>query len=236
MAISSAPGAELLHGVPLKYLSLATLVVQNSALVLIMRYSRTNSTTKYNTSTAVVCAESLKFAISLVIHIRQSPVAVTGASLWADMFGAESQWLMMLVPAVLYFIQNNLQYVAVTCLDAATFQVTYQMKVTFWSLRATITIPYDVMQLDPMKYVFHNQVQTFLQLDNYDSVLLRDFAWQSFVETAVDIACFAHDWDCGGADGRQAFVEHQLGRLHPLNGANCRRSRLLPLWSSWGVV
>ncbi|KAL2912979.1 hypothetical protein HK105_207545 [Polyrhizophydium stewartii] len=120
-----------LFGVPLKWISLVTLVVQNSALVLVMRYAQTLPGPRFLTSTAVVMSEVLKLAISLAVHIRDEGRTrrVTLRSLLDDFFGRDSDWAKMTVPAILYFIQNNLQYVAVHLLDAATFQVTYQMKI-----------------------------------------------------------------------------------------------------------
>jgi UDP-sugar transporter A1/2/3 len=44
---------DVLLGMPLKYISLATLVIQNSALVLVMRYSRTLTGPSYLPATAV---------------------------------------------------------------------------------------------------------------------------------------------------------------------------------------
>ncbi|KAJ3091179.1 hypothetical protein HK102_001416 [Quaeritorhiza haematococci] len=145
-AVSPVP---TLFGVPLKWLSLITLVVQNSALVLVMRYSRTLPGPRYLPSTAVVMSEFTKLIICTFLHVsdESKKSKYTVRKLWQDCFGPESDWLKMMVPAVLYMIQNNLQYVAVTKLDAATFQVTYQMKIlttalfSVWMLNKLLTKP-----------------------------------------------------------------------------------------------
>lgn len=60
----------------LKWISLVTLVVQNSALVILMKYSRTATVTSnpsppYLASTAVVLSEVIKLLICLVVYARE---------------------------------------------------------------------------------------------------------------------------------------------------------------------
>jgi solute carrier family 35 (UDP-sugar transporter), member A1/2/3 len=150
-----------MFGVPTKYVSLLTLVVQNSSLVLTMRYSRVLPGPAYLSSTAVVLSEILKCVISLSIHLNEQrqqsrysrlPTISDDASfdanqsgynlarLWTDLFSIKSGFLKLLVPAVLYTLQNNLQFVAATNLDAATFQVTYQCKILTTALFAVLML------------------------------------------------------------------------------------------------
>ncbi|KAJ3047701.1 hypothetical protein HK102_012858, partial [Quaeritorhiza haematococci] len=116
-------------------------------LVLVMRYARTLPGPRFLASTAVVLSELIKLSVSLFVHLRnerRTKSRILVNKVRDDLFGSQSQWEKMLVPAVLYFIQNNLQYVAVTKLDAATFQVTYQMKIlttavfSVWMLGKTL--------------------------------------------------------------------------------------------------
>jgi UDP-sugar transporter A1/2/3 len=133
-----------LCGVPLKYISLITLAVQNSILGLIMHYSRvsTPSSRAYSAATAVLMNEVLKGSISLVVafyriepgsdasesHVFRPRVFMSKCrKLFRDVLSADC-WKLS-IPAVLYVIQNNLQYVAASNLPAATFQVSYQMKI-----------------------------------------------------------------------------------------------------------
>lgn len=60
--------------------------------------------------------------------------------LYLDVFGPESDWLAMTVPAILYFVQNVLNYWAATFLDPATFQITAQLKILTTAIFSVIML------------------------------------------------------------------------------------------------
>ncbi|KAI7705064.1 nucleotide-sugar transporter, partial [Hortaea werneckii] len=129
-----------LAGVPMKHISLITLVFQNSLLILVMHYSRIMPPVnghRYYTSTAVFLNELMKLSTSLSMALydiathSKSPETATAAGLFGELaravFSGDS-WKMG-IPALLYTLQNMLQYIGISNLDAATFQVTYQLKI-----------------------------------------------------------------------------------------------------------
>ncbi|VDC06665.1 unnamed protein product [Peniophora sp. CBMAI 1063] len=139
-----------LAGIPLKYISLVTLAVQNAALAVLMHYSRVSAQPShaYSPAAAVLATELLKGAISLCIAFSRVELppqysleqgAIARSNLNPRVFLARCRQLgkevfrtdcwKLSIPAILYVIQNNLQFVAASNLDAATFQVTYQMKI-----------------------------------------------------------------------------------------------------------
>lgn len=117
-----------------KWFWLAALLVQNSTVFLVMKYSRTLKGAEYVVSTAVVVTELLKLVVSICVYIREE-LQTHGVSgirlnlLLQNCFGADSGLINMLVPTTLYFLQNNLQYFALANLNVATFQVMYQLKI-----------------------------------------------------------------------------------------------------------
>ncbi|CCG83436.1 UDP-galactose transporter [Taphrina deformans PYCC 5710] len=122
------------RGIPMRYISLVTLTIQNSALILIMHYSRVMpgfTTERYLASTAVLMNELLKLVICVVLFYRDQRRTHGSELTVAQIFSAaftRDAWKLT-IPAALYTLQNNLQYIAVSNLDAATFQVTYQLKI-----------------------------------------------------------------------------------------------------------
>lgn len=92
-----------------------------------MHYSRImpgyDADTRYFPSTAVLLNEIFKLLFCFFVSSKQIGVKAT----WTEVFSGDS-WKLA-IPAFLYTLQNSLQYTAVSNLDAATFQVTYQLKI-----------------------------------------------------------------------------------------------------------
>jgi solute carrier family 35 (UDP-sugar transporter), member A1/2/3 len=90
---------------------------------------------RYLTSPAVLVNECLKLIIASTIALRDtssnlgpsSHLSTACRTLYNEVFSGDS-WKLA-IPAALYTFQNTLQYVAVSNLPAATFQVMYQLKI-----------------------------------------------------------------------------------------------------------
>ena len=90
---------------------------------------------RYFSSTAVFLNELLKLAICLTVALYDisttMPPSLPATSLFTKLFSAVftgDSWKVA-VPACLYVLQNSLQYLAISNLESATYQVTYQFKI-----------------------------------------------------------------------------------------------------------
>ncbi|KAJ8011267.1 hypothetical protein DPEC_G00056380 [Dallia pectoralis] len=138
--LSPTPDAKVMPPPPtslsasrLKHLSLGVLVLQTTSLVLTMRYSRTlpGDGPRYLASTAVVSAEVLKIITCLLLVSKDHGFSMRALNrvLKDEILNKPLDTLKLAIPAGIYTLQNNLLYVALSNLDAATYQVTYQLKI-----------------------------------------------------------------------------------------------------------
>ena len=92
---------------------------------------------RYLPSTAVFLVELLKLALCLIVALYQISSSIPRSMPTTSIFSALAyatfagdSWKMA-VPAGLYTLANNLQYLGISNLDAATYQVVYQLKIIF---------------------------------------------------------------------------------------------------------
>uniref|UniRef100_A0A7S4W4U4 Uncharacterized protein n=1 Tax=Ditylum brightwellii TaxID=49249 RepID=A0A7S4W4U4_9STRA len=147
VAISNHSASELKkeENIIIKYGSLFLLVAQMVGLVLLMRYSRTRTSVDgemYLASTAVFIMEVMKFIICIGVIFFSSGLSISSLSselnthIWMSPF----EVLKLCVPSLLYAVQNNLLYIALTNLDAATYQVCYQLKILTTAIFSAILL------------------------------------------------------------------------------------------------
>lgn len=126
----------------LKYISLLTLTLQNAILGLSMRYARTRPGDIFLSSTAVLMAEFAKLITCLVLVFNEEGKDAQRfvRSLHKTIIANPLDTLKVCVPSLVYIVQNNLLYVSASHLDAATYQVTYQLKILTTAMFAVVIL------------------------------------------------------------------------------------------------
>ncbi|KZC10623.1 UDP-galactose translocator [Dufourea novaeangliae] len=106
-----------------------------------MRYARIRSGDMFLSSTAVFMAEIVKLLTCLVLVFYEEGNFVKFCnSLYLNIIKQPIDTLKVCVPSLLYIIQNNLLYVSASNLDAATHQVTYQLKILTTAFFAVVIL------------------------------------------------------------------------------------------------
>ena len=175
-----------------------------------MRISRTNDVkTRYINTTAVVVSEIFK----VVLFINpSSPTSSHTFQMIASLFllnyeRSESilktihyvneaavinymNTLMLAVPAGLYTFQNNLLFVALSNLDAATYQITYQLKILTTALFSVLMLSKALDRAKWFSLVLLTVGVAFVQMPSSDSSA-RPVGDPYIGLIAVLIACFS---------------------------------------------
>lgn len=142
------------ENVSLKYVSLVTLTVQNALLGLSMRYARTRDGEMFLSSTAVLSAEVVKLITCLaIVYVQNGGFVALVEIIRAQIIDQPMDTFKVCVPSLVYLIQNNLLYVSASHLDAATYQVTYQLKILTTAMFAVLILKKQLLRTQWMSLV-----------------------------------------------------------------------------------
>lgn len=124
-----------------KLFLLVMMVAQNSATVLVGRYTRSSvpKDMLYDVNHLIIIVELGKFILSSILEFNATKGKLL-QSLQQHVFERPFDALKVLIPALLYLVQNTLLYVALSNLTAPLFQVTYQAKLVTTALVSVLML------------------------------------------------------------------------------------------------
>ena len=125
----------------LKALSLVLVTLQTTLMVVLTRYTRVGDREAYSVCTMVIMTELLKLVFSVILLAKEvEGMGRATNTLRTEFSHHRAECLKLLVPAGLYFCQNNILIFAVTNLDTAVYQVCYQMKLVVTALLSVVLL------------------------------------------------------------------------------------------------
>ena len=112
-----------------RLLLLVGMVLQNSSVVLLGRYTRASQSKDdlYVVNHLLLVCEAMKFILACILENKVTNGQLM-ASVKENIIDVPLDALKITIPSMLYLLQNTLLYVALSNLSAPLFQVTYQTK------------------------------------------------------------------------------------------------------------
>ncbi|CAI5451578.1 unnamed protein product [Caenorhabditis angaria] len=119
------------HDAKFKYFGILLLTLQQASMPLMARYSRAKQENAvFLTTVNVFSMEIIKVTVCSAILIWTNKSLLRYAKdLKSAIFENKIETIKICVPALIYTLQNNLYYIALSHLEATTFCITYQMKI-----------------------------------------------------------------------------------------------------------
>ena len=106
-------------------LALLILVMQNTALVFLMKYSYRTQAAAYSEASVVVMSEIVKLAVCSLLVVQVE----SGFPRYVELLREIPQNVILCIPSALYVLQNNLLFYAVHALTPTVYVVCTQFKI-----------------------------------------------------------------------------------------------------------
>jgi len=129
-------------------LALVALVIQNTSLIILLKLTYRKDAEVYSSSSVVLVTELLKFSVCTVVATHQTKYSSVRTSV------IRSDQLMLLVPSVLYVIQNNLLFLGAELLPSLVYAVCTQTKVLATALMSRLILGTRINTLSYISLLF----------------------------------------------------------------------------------
>ncbi|KAL9960077.1 hypothetical protein ACROYT_G033481 [Oculina patagonica] len=147
------------------------LTLQATCYFSLLRYSRTRPNKMYFSSTAVFLAEAVKLLVTLaVIFFQHGNLKEFVSFLVDNLLRDPMATIKLSVPSVLYVIQNNLVYIAMTHLESTTFQITNQLKILTAAIFSIALLNKQLTRIKWVSLILLSVGVTMVQIDSHTAV------------------------------------------------------------------